>query len=331
MATFALWWCFRDHVGEHESKSSPQSFLQRMLVFFVNRGVLLSANQLLTAFTFFNHPEKLYWAPFHQMLAPLYFITLMATLNARTKMRLKKDILLHSQTNVFGASTYHGENDVQPVSYAHDMRRRQASVAVTPFPPPIRRPTLPVVNSQTVIRDDVPHDKKGLEKGKEKTRSDEPWSRPRAPEKDDDAGLPAKQENTPRAIDSFNTRAQNLDVQDMQTRPHPNFLVTNRVDSDKQSTSSAGYYDPYTTSEFGTTDKTSSGTESDDSESCSDSRSTLLGSRRTSTLLPPTARAPLPLQPLRHRDQASLEPAMSGQNAQPPRRLPAVPKRFQTS
>ncbi|KAL0057224.1 hypothetical protein AAF712_016141 [Marasmius tenuissimus] len=117
------------------------------------------------------------------------------------------------------------------------------------------------MDSQTGLRDGVPHDRKSQEKGKEKLTSDEPRSRsePRPSEKDRVGSL-AERENTSRVIGTFNTRTQNLNVQDVQTRPHPNFLVTNRVDSDKQSTSSAGYYDPYTTSEFGTTDKTNSGT-----------------------------------------------------------------------
>ncbi|KAG7094482.1 hypothetical protein E1B28_008080 [Marasmius oreades] len=82
MSTFALWYSFQAHINEI-GPSTPQSVLLRLSSVVVNRGVLLTVCELLVAFLFFYHPERLYWSPFHQFLAPLYYITILATLNAR--------------------------------------------------------------------------------------------------------------------------------------------------------------------------------------------------------------------------------------------------------
>ncbi|KAK7054507.1 hypothetical protein VNI00_003705 [Paramarasmius palmivorus] len=115
LATAALWWSFRAHMSE---VVTTQTMLQKLSIIALNRGVLLTVCQLMVAFMYFYHPERFYWAPFHQALAPLYFMTMLSTLNARTDFRDKKDLsIAQTDTNIFGAGTYHGENDI-PVTLA---------------------------------------------------------------------------------------------------------------------------------------------------------------------------------------------------------------------
>uniref|UniRef100_A0A0W0G0M9 DUF6534 domain-containing protein n=1 Tax=Moniliophthora roreri TaxID=221103 RepID=A0A0W0G0M9_MONRR len=111
-ATAALWWSFKAHMSE--VMNTPQTILQRLMMIAVNRGALLTICQLMVAFMYFYHPEKFYWAPFHSVLAPLYYTTMLATLNARNEFgREKKDLPVgQSTTNLFGTGTYRMENDV---------------------------------------------------------------------------------------------------------------------------------------------------------------------------------------------------------------------------
>ncbi|KAL0573194.1 hypothetical protein V5O48_008766 [Marasmius crinis-equi] len=336
-------------------RSAPPSFLQRMRVFLVNRGVLLTVNQLLTAFTFFYHPEKLYWAPFHQMLGPLYYITMLATLNARNKIRQTKELQLQSQTNVFGASTYHGENDL-PV---HPFIRRRQNSRITPFTLPVEQNHRPVVPPKAMmnVSSVAGHLPRNIKETKEKAgewrkaealevkrkRSGDGVTKQVKQDVDSDSSARSKGQATattqPRDgpsrlpleqhVQPFFTTTQQ-EVPDV-ARPHPSFLVVNRVDSDKQSTSSAGYYDPYTGSETGSTrGEVTTDTSSDYAGYRYDSRSTLLNTT-TDPTPPLPAPSDLMLSPLRHAQPAPQEAFMSRSEAPIPRKLPTIPSRLHPS
>ncbi|KAL0574833.1 hypothetical protein V5O48_007131 [Marasmius crinis-equi] len=84
MSTFALWYSFHAHMSE---VSTRQPILKRLRNVIINRGALLTVDQLLVAILFLARPQRLYWYTFHQFLAPLYLITTLATLNARRPPR----------------------------------------------------------------------------------------------------------------------------------------------------------------------------------------------------------------------------------------------------
>ncbi|ESK89892.1 hypothetical protein Moror_807 [Moniliophthora roreri MCA 2997] len=180
ISTVALWWSFRAHMGE-------TAILQRFCTLAINRGVLLTLCQLLVAFAFLSHPEKLYWAPFHQALAPLYFITMLSTLNARNELRAAKEPTIsisigQSAISIPGmASTYHhgqaaGRDPeagfVNP-SLAREGSSYRAGAPVTQEHQP-SSPTSLIVNHGSRRRDKKSYGYDNLEKGKQKEKEDIP-------------------------------------------------------------------------------------------------------------------------------------------------------------
>uniref|UniRef100_A0A0W0FAC1 DUF6534 domain-containing protein n=1 Tax=Moniliophthora roreri TaxID=221103 RepID=A0A0W0FAC1_MONRR len=116
ISTGALWWSLRAHMDEIEA---TPTILQRLSTVLINRGVLLTVCQVMVAFTYFSHAERLYWAPFHQALAPLYFMTMVSTLNTRSKLLdpITSTSMAQTESNVPGASAeYQRENGPQKLA-----------------------------------------------------------------------------------------------------------------------------------------------------------------------------------------------------------------------
>ncbi|KAK1221028.1 hypothetical protein PQX77_016162 [Marasmius sp. AFHP31] len=83
IATFALWYSFRTHMNE--IANMPQSIFQRLSLSVVIRGTVLTIAQLLIVILYLVRPDRMWWAPIHQVLAPVYYMTTIATLNIRGK------------------------------------------------------------------------------------------------------------------------------------------------------------------------------------------------------------------------------------------------------
>ncbi|KAL0573127.1 hypothetical protein V5O48_008830 [Marasmius crinis-equi] len=81
ISTFALWYSFKAHMDE--ASNTPQSVLQRLSRGVLFRGGILTLSQLLIAILYLARPDRLWWTPIHQMLAPFYYITTVAMLNKR--------------------------------------------------------------------------------------------------------------------------------------------------------------------------------------------------------------------------------------------------------
>ncbi|KAL0064486.1 hypothetical protein AAF712_008543 [Marasmius tenuissimus] len=77
ISTLALWYSFKAHMDEI-SKS-------RLSLSVVIRGAILTIAQLLVVILYLARPDRLWWTPIHQVLAPLYYMTTVATLNIRGK------------------------------------------------------------------------------------------------------------------------------------------------------------------------------------------------------------------------------------------------------
>ncbi|KAH7908751.1 hypothetical protein BJ138DRAFT_1156935 [Hygrophoropsis aurantiaca] len=61
--------------------------LQKLLLYIVSRGLLVSITQVLFLVIFLTGPGTVRWAPFHFMASKLYVITMVAMLNARNMLR----------------------------------------------------------------------------------------------------------------------------------------------------------------------------------------------------------------------------------------------------
>ncbi|KAF9257678.1 hypothetical protein L218DRAFT_1005922 [Marasmius fiardii PR-910] len=140
MSTFALWYSSQTHINEMPGSlidpalnSNPKSVIQRLRHVAINRGVLLTVCQLLVAFLYFWKPERLYWSPFHQFLAPLYYITMLATLNARLPERAQPwEITPDTPTSPSTYSPSALESGTSRTGFGNEMRMRMG-MAITPF------------------------------------------------------------------------------------------------------------------------------------------------------------------------------------------------------
>ncbi|KAL0573128.1 hypothetical protein V5O48_008831 [Marasmius crinis-equi] len=101
ISTFALWYSFKAHMDEASQyvpsssplslfslnvgnrKSTPQAILKRLTRGVLIRGGVLTLAQLLIGALFLAGPDKLWWMPLHQVLAPLYYMTTVTMLNKR--------------------------------------------------------------------------------------------------------------------------------------------------------------------------------------------------------------------------------------------------------
>ncbi|KAH7909478.1 hypothetical protein BJ138DRAFT_216758 [Hygrophoropsis aurantiaca] len=63
------------------------TMLQKLLMFVVSRGLLVSVTQVLFLITYVVRPDALWWVPLHFMCSKLYVITMVAMLNGRGSIR----------------------------------------------------------------------------------------------------------------------------------------------------------------------------------------------------------------------------------------------------
>ncbi|TDL15246.1 hypothetical protein BD410DRAFT_125301 [Rickenella mellea] len=84
VATIAM--CFR-FVETAMDTRRLTSFLRRIMIYTVNRGVVVTVVQVLTLALFLYSPHGLHWFPFHMCVGKLYVNTLLAMLNARQRLR----------------------------------------------------------------------------------------------------------------------------------------------------------------------------------------------------------------------------------------------------
>jgi len=63
------------------------TILERLLMYVVSRGLLITIVQILYVIIYLSFPTKLFWMPLHLILSKLYVITLVAMLNARSDLR----------------------------------------------------------------------------------------------------------------------------------------------------------------------------------------------------------------------------------------------------
>jgi len=66
------------------------AILNSLLVYFINRGILLTVAQILFMVFWYAAPEKLIWYPFHFCLSKLYVNTFLAMLNTRQALKKKQ-------------------------------------------------------------------------------------------------------------------------------------------------------------------------------------------------------------------------------------------------
>ncbi|KAI0065249.1 hypothetical protein BV25DRAFT_1913863 [Artomyces pyxidatus] len=66
---------------------STDSMLQRLIIFALSRGVVMSVIQICYTIVVFSYPNQLYWVIFHFMLGKLSCNSVLASLNVREIMR----------------------------------------------------------------------------------------------------------------------------------------------------------------------------------------------------------------------------------------------------
>ncbi|KAK1226711.1 hypothetical protein PQX77_010302 [Marasmius sp. AFHP31] len=131
MSAVALWYSFRAHMDE--APSNPQSVLKRLSNVIINRGALLTVDQLMLAFMFLYQPQRLFWAPFHQCIAPLYYMTMLATLNARRPQR-SQTWEINNEFPLSPALLTPGALESGFNNREEGMRLRGSALRATPFP-----------------------------------------------------------------------------------------------------------------------------------------------------------------------------------------------------
>ncbi|TDL16585.1 hypothetical protein BD410DRAFT_795240 [Rickenella mellea] len=75
------------------------SLLRRLMIYTVNRGIVVTSVQILTLVLYWHAPDKLYWMTFHMCVGKLYVNTLLAMLNARRQLRSISEYIDHSERN----------------------------------------------------------------------------------------------------------------------------------------------------------------------------------------------------------------------------------------
>ncbi|KAK1225889.1 hypothetical protein PQX77_011162 [Marasmius sp. AFHP31] len=86
--TYCLWFSFKVHTDE--ASTTPPRVFQRLSLIVVIRGTILTVAQLVLVILYLARPDRLWWTPIHQILAPLYYTTAIATLNMRGKPRFER-------------------------------------------------------------------------------------------------------------------------------------------------------------------------------------------------------------------------------------------------
>ncbi|KAH7908458.1 hypothetical protein BJ138DRAFT_1115844 [Hygrophoropsis aurantiaca] len=82
--TAALTWTF---ASSKKGIKRSDTILQKLLMYVVSRGLLVSVSQVLFLVTYLAKPDALWWVPLHFMLSKLYVITMVAMLNGRESIR----------------------------------------------------------------------------------------------------------------------------------------------------------------------------------------------------------------------------------------------------
>jgi len=97
-------------LASHRSGFRKTRQLIRILIFYtVNRGVLVTACQIVIFVAFAINQIALWWMPPHLILSKLHVITLLALLNSRKKMRARDDDTLGSlATDSSGTGSSYG-------------------------------------------------------------------------------------------------------------------------------------------------------------------------------------------------------------------------------
>jgi len=100
-ATVALSWYLS---SVRSGIKRTDTVLQRLLVYVVTRGLLITVAQILYVVIYLSFPTKLFWMPLHLILSKLYVITLVAMLNGRSTLRdnFSKPV---TDTSMFTASS----------------------------------------------------------------------------------------------------------------------------------------------------------------------------------------------------------------------------------
>ncbi|KAH7917978.1 hypothetical protein BV22DRAFT_921130 [Leucogyrophana mollusca] len=77
------------------------TMLQKLLLYIVSRGLLVSVTQVLFLVVFLTGPGSVHWAPFHFMASKLYVITMVALLNGRHNLRDQQGGNVFSTSSLF--------------------------------------------------------------------------------------------------------------------------------------------------------------------------------------------------------------------------------------
>ncbi|TDL15179.1 hypothetical protein BD410DRAFT_796639 [Rickenella mellea] len=96
VATTAMCFTFVESVMYTRRLSSV---VRLLLIYTINRGVLVTAVQILIVALFWYGPDKFYWAPIHMCLGKLYVNTLLGMLNSRQRLR-SKSVLIRNEIRI---------------------------------------------------------------------------------------------------------------------------------------------------------------------------------------------------------------------------------------
>ncbi|KAH7929247.1 hypothetical protein BV22DRAFT_138573 [Leucogyrophana mollusca] len=80
------------------------TMLQKLLLYVVSRGLLVTVTQILFLIIYFIRPDQLYWVPLHFISSKLYVITMVAMLNARRCLREEGDNIFTTSSLSFANS-----------------------------------------------------------------------------------------------------------------------------------------------------------------------------------------------------------------------------------
>ncbi|KAH7929264.1 hypothetical protein BV22DRAFT_1116995 [Leucogyrophana mollusca] len=83
--------------------------LQKLIVFIVSRGLMVSVTQVLFLIVYLIRPDKLWWVPLHFISSKLYVITMVAMLNERSQLRSQRGGI-HTTSGYLNESVSMGRN-----------------------------------------------------------------------------------------------------------------------------------------------------------------------------------------------------------------------------
>ncbi|KAH7931218.1 hypothetical protein BV22DRAFT_6166 [Leucogyrophana mollusca] len=77
------------------------TMMQKLMIFIVHRGLLVSVAQVLFFVIYLARPIKLYWVPLHFMSSKFYVITMMAILNERQHTHTQEEVAVSVSSIIF--------------------------------------------------------------------------------------------------------------------------------------------------------------------------------------------------------------------------------------